>query len=103
MQAWSIIGVRSKNMDENLKASAEMTVNTIRKIRGLMEFLRAMEVKENIAFYLVIQVIDLISLDPGLAEEFIQDRYDDGDWKFLWGQILSRVGIDSQPLAEGEF
>lgn len=83
--------------------STELTVSTIRKIRGLMDYLKALNTNESIIFYLVSQVIDLISADPFLANGFIEDSYADGDWKFLWEELLSRFDFKSSSLVKGEF
>lgn len=81
----------------------ELTVCTIKKIRGLMDYLKAIDVKDSIIFYLIGQIVDLISSDPYLANGFIEDHYNEGDWKFLWEELLSRFDFNSVTLVNGEF
>lgn len=89
--------------EKSLNESTELTVNTLRKIRNLIEFLKAIDVKESVTFYLISQVSDFISQDPDLAEKFIQDEYKDGDWRFLWEELLQRVSLYNKVLVEGRF
>lgn len=83
--------------------STELTVNTVRKIRNLVEFLKAIDVKECVIIYLITQVSEFITLDPDLAEGFIQDEYGDGDWRLMWEELLGRVGVFNKSLVEGRF
>lgn len=89
--------------EKSLNESTELTVNTLRKIRNLIEFLKAIDVKESVTFYLISQISDFISQDPDLAESFIQDEYKDGDWRFLWEELLQRVSLYNKVLVEGRF
>lgn len=83
--------------------STELTVNTVRKIRNLVEFLKAIDVKECVIIYLITQISEFITLDPELAEGFIQDEYSDGDWRLMWEELLGRVEVFNKSLVEGRF
>lgn len=93
-----------QDMFENsLNESTELAVNIVRKIRNLIEFLKAVDVKESVVFYIISQISEFISQDPELAEGFIQDEYKDGDWRFLWEELLNRVEVYNKTLVEGRF